>query len=124
MTPTNADFARFRDVLSRVECLPFTFIIGSDETGSPFLQATYIEPDIYTGHPTLQKTRKWKLSIHMTNSELVQTALKCALTSAEHQVRESFLYRGQRIFGPHFDVEALVELCKDGNHLTYRPPTP
>ena len=47
----------------------------------------------------------------MVKSEIVQTALKCILTSAEHRVREHFKYRGSRVYGPHFDVEALHELC-------------
>ena len=47
----------------------------------------------------------------MTPSELVQTALKCVLTSLEHEAREHFTYRGAAIFGPHFDVEALVRIA-------------
>lgn len=58
--------------------------------------------------------RKWRLSPHMTKSELVQTALKAALTAVEHEARERFLYRGQPIFGPHFDVDSLVEICEAG----------
>ena len=57
-----------------------------------------------------QKTRKWRLSRYMTKSEIVQTALLCVLTSAEHQVREHFLYKGKRVFGPHFDVDELARI--------------
>ena len=60
------------------------------------------------GHWT---TRKWRLSRHMTCSEVVQTAFKCVLTAAEHEVREAFKYKNKAIFGPHFDVEALHSIC-------------
>jgi hypothetical protein len=78
-----------------------------------FLRAQFTAKDIVTGEPAVQHTRKWLLSEHMTRSEIVATALKCVLTSEEHEAREDFTYRGQRIFGPHFDVEYLVSLCED-----------
>ena len=64
-----------------------------------------------TGVLTLQHTRKWLLSKHMTQSEIVQTAFKCALTSVEHEAREQFTYRGKPIFGPNLNVDQLVDLC-------------
>ncbi len=77
----------------------------------PYLQAEFHAPDIKTGQPTLQKSRKWTLSTHMTKSELVQTAFKLVTTAVEHETREKFAYRGSHVFGPHFDVEALEDLC-------------
>jgi hypothetical protein len=44
--------------------------------------------------------------------EIVQTALKCVLTSAEHRVRESFTYGGKRCYGPHFHVNALAAIAE------------
>lgn len=55
--------------------------------------------------------RKWMLSQHMTRSEIVQTAFKAIMTAEEHELREKFLYQGHAIFGPHFNVEFLVENC-------------
>jgi hypothetical protein len=87
--------------------------------GGVFLQATYWEADVSTGSPSgdrleLQSTRKWLLSPHMTKSEVVQTAFKCVLTSAEHRVREWFRYQDKAIFGPHFDVDDLAGLRQRG----------
>lgn len=87
--------------------------------GTLYLQAHYVEADIITGLLEEQHTRKWQLSEHMVKSEIIQTAFKCALTSAEHRVREQFLYRGERIFGPHFDVDGLYELAL-AKRLDYR----
>lgn len=121
-----------REVLRSVHVPDFTFEIFYDaaarrdaaETPTVwvrdlYLQGRYMESDIVTGDPTDQHTRKWRLSLHMTKSELVQTAFKCYLASMEHRARENFKYGGRRIFGPHFDVEALHAICKDV-HLDYR----
>ncbi|MBS0414391.1 MAG: hypothetical protein JSR68_08460 [Proteobacteria bacterium] len=82
------------------------------QQGPTYLQASFMAPcAVEGGGLLLQRTRKWQLSAHMTPSELVQTALKCVLTSLEHEAREHFTYRGAAIFGPHFDVEALVRIA-------------
>lgn len=66
--------------------------------------------------------RKWRLSIHMTDSEIVQTALKAVMTAEEHETREQFLYNGQAIFGPHLDIEQLWELSHTTVHRTATLP--
>lgn len=58
--------------------------------------------------------RKWLLSQHMTESELVQTALKAVLTAEEHEARERFTYKERAVFGPHLHLEALIEACDRG----------
>lgn len=77
-----------------------------------YLQITFID----TNFPvrTKQYCRKWFLSPNMTPSEIVQTALKATIAAEEHECREIFRYKLQPIFGPHFDIEALVELCREG----------
>ncbi len=84
-----------------------------------YLQAEFHSPCTNTGQLTLQKTRKWQLSEHMTESELIQTAFKCVLTALEHEAREQFTYKGRAVYGPHFDVNALIDLC-DNNMLETR----
>ncbi len=78
-----------------------------------YLRAVFHAPCAETGYVEQQFTRKWYVSREATRSEIVQTALKCVLTSIEHEAREIFKYRGRAIFGPHFDVEQLVELCDE-----------
>ena len=68
--------------------------------------------------------RKWRLSPHMTDSEIVGTALKAVLTAEEHEARENFLYRGRPIFGPHLDVDQLWELAGRQNALSVRDEMP
>ena len=84
------------------------------------MSAVYSEPCVASGDPTVQRTRKWFISDHATESEIVQTALKCVLTSAEHRVREHFLYGGARLYGPHMNVHKLLELVHGQDPLDRR----
>jgi hypothetical protein len=104
--------SEIRDVVSEINFKDYKFTVSDGE--NPYLQGQYYEPDVITGETRLQKTRKWMLSPHMTKSEVVQTAFKLAITSMEHRTREHFLYQGERVFSPHYDVDALVELCRAG----------
>src|ERR1700722_19292527 len=88
-------------ILDRIDANPFdvSYEFDLELRGDVLLMsATYLENDIKTGKPEKQKTRKWFISEHATESEIVQTALKCILTSAEHNVREHFSYCGMSVF--------------------------
>lgn len=105
--------------LNEVRCGDYRLKIVETATYA-YLQAEYDEADIETKRPATQKTRKWLLSPHMVKSEIIQTALKCVLTSAEHRVRENFTYKGQRIFGPHFDVDVMAAMAEDETAIEVR----
>jgi hypothetical protein len=100
-----------REILGGIRFYDYEFYVHADSEFA-YLQATYVEPDIVSGKRERQYTRKWRLSEHMTKSEFVQTAFKCCITSMEHRTREHFRYQGHAVFGPHFDVDALLDLCK------------
>lgn len=108
------------DWLKDVSCPPYTFeaFLRGDEV---FIQAHYMEPDRDDpggfGLPVKQTTRKWFLSRFATHSEVIQTALKCALTSAEHRIRESFKYRGRRVYSPHYNVDALWKIADHSDEV-------
>lgn len=63
----------------------------------------------------LQSCRKWRLSVHMTTSEVVQTVFAAIKAAEEHETREKFLYKGVNIFGPHFSVDQLAEALHAGD---------
>jgi len=116
------DRSELQAVVAEIHYLDYFFHV-IERNGICFLQAEYLEPDIITGDAAIQKTRKWHLSDLAVTSEIVQTAFKCVITSMEHRAREHFLYKGERVFGPHFDVEALVEIAK-AKRLDYRKDVP
>ncbi len=78
-----------------------------EEDGRMFLQIRFWEIDNDTGKLSLQHCRKWVLSEHMTKSEIVLTAWKAVQAAVEHEARETFLYKGRRVFGPHIDLDAM-----------------
>src|SRR5579864_7229094 len=89
----------------------------------PYLQLKWDSACVITGAFYKNTSRKWFLSEHMTKSELVQTAFKACLTAEEHEARENFKYKGEPIYGPHFNVDALHGLCRD-HHLDIRESVP
>jgi hypothetical protein len=107
---TRGDLEAIVDV---VEYKAHAYRVGAMGDGY-FVQLTYLDEDVETGKREVQHGRKWYVSRFSTRSEVVQTMLKAALTSAEHRVREHFRYRNARIFAPHFDVDALIELVASG----------
>src|SRR5687767_8188349 len=69
------------------------------------LQVVFTTTCTATGQTLPQGGRKWYISHWATNAEVVQTALKAVLTAMEHEVRESFLYAGRAIYGPHQSLD-------------------
>jgi len=108
----------FETYLQDVQYKDWDFIIGVDGDRN-FLQVGFWEQDNMSVDKTTapreyQKGRKWLLSPYMTKSEVVQTAFKAVLTAEEHESREKFTYRGKCVFGPHFSVDALHDVCQAG----------
>lgn len=76
---------------------------------------------VHSGLPAeYSNGRKWRISPHMTKSEIVATVFKAYLSWVEHEARESFQFRGQSIFGPHFDVDALWKMAAERQNYEYR----
>ena len=103
------NIAEMQGLLDELECGSLTFNLYEDH--KLYLQVKAPAACSNTGVVKAQRGRKWYLSPWMTKSELVQTALKAALTYVEHETREHFKYRGRAVFGPHYDVDALWEVC-------------
>lgn len=55
--------------------------------------------------------RKWIISSHATESEILQTALLAVLQAEEHEAREHFLFSGKPIYGPHYSARFLRDYC-------------
>jgi hypothetical protein len=105
---------RTEDVVALID---FTLFPGwrlavADDNGRTYLQVRAVSTCNDTGAPLQWSGRKWHLSPHMTTTEIVNTAFKAFQAAVDHELRESFLYRGVRIYDPHTDVEALFHLQK------------
>jgi hypothetical protein len=84
-----------------------------------FIQIEYDEADIDdpSGPLMVQQGRRWFVGLDVSKTEVIQTALKAALASAEHRTREWFLVDGVRAYGPHQDVDDLVAVLKSGGRF-------
>ena len=110
----DADLTAFVEVarcwLKRVHYKDWILSINWQGIHSIYMQGGFDAPNVETGQVEWTRTRKWLLSRHMTRSEVIQTAFKLVMTAEEHETRERFLYRGEAVFQPHYDIEDLVKL--------------
>jgi len=108
--------------LNDVEFLDRKFLVM--EKGDGYLiQMSYMEVDVDHPNdpPVEQKTRKWYASPYMTESELVETCWAMVCRSQMHVTAEHFKYKGRRVYSPHFDVNARIEMC-DAERFDCREP--
>jgi len=102
-----------KHLINQVKFRDWTYHFYMDET-RPILQIKFMAPCSDTGEMMLQSCRKWFLSFHMTDSEVIQTVFAATLRASEHEVREDFTWRDEPICRPHFDIHSLWELSNEG----------
>lgn len=73
-----------------------------------------------TGKRMSWNGRWWRLSPHMTDSEIVGTLFKATLTALEHEAREVFRFKGKAIYDAHLSVHQLALLRSDKSNLDIR----
>ena len=95
----------------------FGINVGVIDRAAVYIEVTqYLVPEWQTG-------RKWLIEDEMTDSEIVLTALKAVLTFEEHEARETFRYKGSKIFQPHLDLDILRDFAKKKDNLSLRTTT-
>jgi hypothetical protein len=113
---------RLNTILSNIKCFDRKFEVTDVVYGQDLgwhLQVTYYEADIHTGKEELQKSRKWLISDHDTESDVVHTVFAAVMRSYDHVVQEHFTYYGRRVYSPHFDIAARMEMA--ARHEKYPP---
>lgn len=101
-----------REIIGNVVLDGSKFHVGHfDGSQVMYLQHLFWRRDRETGKAGWGRGRKWHVSAYSTESEIVLTCLKAAITNAEHEVREGFTYQGQPLFHPHPDVNALLTVA-------------
>lgn len=98
-------------IISDIVYKEWQFTINQRGGGELFLQAIFMDDYME------QKTREWYIDRRATKSQVVQTAMALVLLAEEHEAREWFRYKGAKVFGPHLDVDFLVENVKQKVHL-------
>ena len=66
--------------------------------------------DTATGEAMDWKGRKWIISKHSTDTEIVQTVWAAVQRALLHEASELFRFKGQPIFDRHINVHMLADL--------------
>lgn len=75
-----------------------------------YIQCYYKAPCTKTAELLTWKGRKWYLSSHMTDDEVIKTAF-CAVEAAiKHEIMEGFKVDNIVLFNPHVSFEALLQI--------------
>jgi hypothetical protein len=118
-----SDLATRLTIIAAQLVLPMGLVLYAEKRGEDWILRVG-DPgatDNVTGAPMAWKGRKWLMSEHMTDGEIVQTVFLATLTAIEHEIRETFTFRGAAVFDPHYDIEKLVELRQRPDALKERP---
>ncbi len=78
--------------------------------GRFFIQVTYKAKCNKTGKMQEWHGRKWYLSDHMTNDEVVKTAYAAFKATVEHEIMEGFKINGVVLFNPHVNYLSLIKI--------------
>ncbi|MEP7366288.1 MAG: nucleoside 2-deoxyribosyltransferase domain-containing protein [Acidobacteriota bacterium] len=96
-----------REVLNEARFKDEAYVIEEID-GGYLIQLRCTETDVATSAREMYRGRQWYIRRGAGRGEIVRTAFLAAAVWQEHEARESFTYRGARIFGPHGDVDELA----------------
>jgi len=112
MTETETLSARLERLASEVTLAENFGLRVEEDAKGWFLQITCWRRDVITGEMGEGHGGKFHPSEHSTESELLQAVFGLYLRYVEHEARETFEWRGRRIYGPHISAQALYEVAR------------
>lgn len=80
------------------------------DDGRIFIQLVYDAFCTNTGVLQEWHSRKWYLSHHMTEDEIVKTCYVAFESAVKHEVMEGFKINGTVLFNPHVDYKELLAI--------------
>ena len=81
--------------------------------GDGFLiQIRFVAADNITGKNEMQYCRKWYVSSHAVENEVVTTVFKAIIAAEEHEIKEKFKFDRVMIFNPHLDYTELAKVLR------------
>lgn len=78
--------------------------------GRVFIQITYKAPCGKTNKTEEWRSRKWYLSEHMTDDEIIKTAYLAFEIAVKHEILEGFKVNGKSLFNPHVNYTDLLTI--------------
>lgn len=107
----NGHVERIREVVSKIKNQMFStweYQVKELPDGHPYLviHETNGRDNVTGADGFTWNSRKWLLSVHMTETEIVNTAWLATKQAIMHELGENFLYSGKMVFNPHMAVKA------------------
>lgn len=92
----------------------FNFFVELDKKSFTrvYIQIKYSAPCSKTGKVDEWSSRKWYLSEHMTEDEIVKTLYAAFEMCVKHEVMEGFQYKEKQVFNPHTSYLNLYEAAQ------------
>jgi hypothetical protein len=114
---------KVKDLLSRITMdmlgnKTFKFLLEKDKKGGDriYIQLVYAAPCTKEDTNKSWKGRKWYLSEHMTENEIIFTAYTAYEMCLRHEMMETFKIDGIILVNPHVDYKELLKVS--GNEIT------
>jgi hypothetical protein len=89
----------------------FSINLSTDEDGA-FFQIAYYRRDIISGEMGYGYGGRIHPRQTSSDSQIIQTIFGLYKSFWEHESRETFQWRGRRVFGPHISTEALWDVAR------------
>lgn len=102
-----------KTVLSQIRYRSWEIHTNQYDDGSFFLHWRFRDP---LGN--IWKSRQWNIHKRMSVSDIIRTTFAAALQAEEHELREHFTYQSIPILSPHYDLEQITALIRDGTLRT------
>lgn len=78
-----------------------------------YIQIGYWDKCCKTSNEIYWYSRKWYLSEHMVDDEIIKTLYLCFEVAVKHELLEAFKVDKQSLFNPHLDFEELLKVKKE-----------
>lgn len=90
----------------------FKILVQEDKKGGQrvYIQLEYDARCAKTQKIATYRGRKWYLSEHMTNDEIVKTVYAAFEMAVKHEILEGFTVDNIPLFNPHVDFEELLKV--------------
>jgi hypothetical protein len=113
---TEKEETRIRSIVSRISFRLFgtvfnMYVVPDKKFGGRlYIQVRYSALCTQTGKQEVWSGRKWYLSDHMLDDEVVKTCYAACRAAAEHEAMEAFKVDGVVLFNPHTSFEELLKV--------------
>lgn len=100
---------KIKSIVSHVKYKDWQFVVGKKGDGF-LIQVQFMGEDTDgSGKLELQKCRKWFVSQHSCDSEVVRSCFLAIRQAEEHELCERFHYKGHQVYNPHLDMDRMAD---------------